>query len=455
MSVDSDKQNTLISDWLDNRLSDEERLEFDTLMADSVDFARSAAASKSISATFQQLPARTLPASFASATVKRAQLAAHAETETTSHVVSESKSIRSRTADDLPRKSRRAMYVGLALAACLLFVVGPAIWLAIPNSDRVATETLPRTASDFEDTPTNATSGPSGDVIARDNAALDAAPNTVGNRRSPAADLSSADGSSSNKNAAAPPATRTNAVEMVDNENPPALRTDGADQIAIANANDADVPPAMEELTDEERLLMQLESGELSNFLMVVDVSLDQQAWEDEALFSVFDRHAITTGRPVKIDSQLGESLSESRIVAQIDGALPANSQDGELVSLVFVKARSDRLDMAIRDIYGRFEEFPTFAIDMAFDPPAQESLKRLKSMRYAGEQVDGFARVLSVTENPGAGLVGNFRAAKPRGKNQPIADRKAGWPEAEMTLTNDDMNPVSYVLFVVRRSAK
>jgi len=215
-------------------------------------------------------------------------------------------------------------------------------------------------------------------------------------------------------------------------------------------------------VSDPEMLkqLASAENGSIEavNLLMVIDIALTKEAWENQSFSKILSEYDIRYERPLVADSSLNEALEESKLVAKsgTDASpveIVSNENVGE-VQFVFVQARAARIDNAIKDVLERIDEFPNLFFDLSLDAPCQEVVARLESSIHFesdGEDIYGIATTLQnanpLKDNKNPNI---FTGSKPRGNAIPVANR-----QTKQKLLPEDpasMNPVSTVLFVLRK---
>ena len=148
----------------------------------------------------------------------------------------------------------------------------------------------------------------------------------------------------------------------------------------------------------------------------------------------------------------MSKSLEASSLVAKSSSDKPNGPAEGDVaedVHLVFVQARAARIDMAIKDVFERVEEFPNLYFDLSLDAPCQDVVARMES---AAKFIDDSEEVfgIAIPVQNGQENVAAFAGAKPRGASIPVNQRRQenkAVPEERFS-----MNPVSTVLFVLRK---
>lgn len=193
-----------------------------------------------------------------------------------------------------------------------------------------------------------------------------------------------------------------------------------------------------------------------SEFLLVYDISVDDQAIDSNALEEIFERNDIAYEDPVKVDSEDVDLLKTLKVIG------PGKPQSSESVGLIFVKARAERLDRAMGEVWDRHEDFPEASFDMAIDPPAMVALKELKSIEEFGEfepglgskdeRADGVARPFLPPAPGGSDALSQFVGVERRAKPQTAAQRRLLAQRRKVgEVLSEALNPVAYALLIVR----
>jgi hypothetical protein len=182
---------------------------------------------------------------------------------------------------------------------------------------------------------------------------------------------------------------------------------------------------------------------------MVVDLELSTQAWNDRTFSKIINEFGIAYDKPLIADSKLVDQLEASSLVTAQSPETKVDTESDE-VYFVFVQARAARLDNAINEMYQRAEEFPEVFFDLAMDAPCQEVLKRLESgSKFEDDSEDIFGIATPVAQSAD-GLEG-FASHAPRGKRVSPEQRQLAKSGNAGSIS---LNPVSQVLFVLRRPA-
>jgi len=190
------------------------------------------------------------------------------------------------------------------------------------------------------------------------------------------------------------------------------------------------------------------EAKEKLFYTMILDVSIDPKAVENRSLERILETYNIVYTDDLVIDDSQLKSLEESRLVG--GASLVGGDSLEEKMGVMFLRSTAKKLDLAIRDIINRFEDFPDFALDITTDSAAKMLVKQLGGIQVA-EGSDGFARRLSVGK--ASGDSSPFASSMRRGKPMPLASRSTykGGMISESSQ-NDDL---SNVLFLLRQAKK
>lgn len=224
--------------------------------------------------------------------------------------------------------------------------------------------------------------------------------------------------------------------------------------------NKPDVVGVPSPTPDNQAMLNNLASAggsiETLSVLMVVDVTLTKEAWENRSFSRILNEYGIRYEQPIVADESLNQALENSNLVSKsgtdsnpADPILNKNSGD---VELVFIQARAARIDNAIKDIFERIDEYPSLYFDLSMDGPCQDVVTRLEAsvpFEDDGEEVFGIATAVQNGLQDQA-KANEFAGAKPRGAAVPLANRQN---KQKSTLEDPvSMNPVSTVMFILRK---
>jgi hypothetical protein len=226
------------------------------------------------------------------------------------------------------------------------------------------------------------------------------------------------------------------------------------------------VAPDLNPSPQQLKMLEEMMANPNGMFLMVVDVQLPEGVTDLETLRAVLDRHDIAWANELNIDDSVQSTLAKSRMIddAGKRGLIPdyvesdrertkskEKAENGEVVSLVFVKARGSRLDAALIEVMQQTDEFPVFSFDLAFDPPTQALMNELRFIQEASLPVPNNQRVRENVSNVIQRSGGaRFAAGPRRTAAMELGARRQGRPPMDA----ETMNPISYALFIVRHAA-
>lgn len=264
------------------------------------------------------------------------------------------------------------------------------------------------------------------------------------------------------------PATESNdvasgskAVDVISAEPKPNVSnvatSDVTPSLVPAKPDSVDSPSAT---LDNQAMLNDLASmsGEVEtlNVLMVIDVTLTKEAWENQSFSRILNEYGIRFEKPIVADESLNKALENSNLVSKsgtdANPTEPVGNKNTGDVELVFIQARAARIDNAVKDIFERIDEYPSLYFDLSMDGPCQDVITRLEAsapFEDDGEEVFGIATaVQNGNQNPAN--ANGFAGAKPRGAAVPLANRQNKQkPAVEDPVS---MNPISTVLFILRK---
>jgi hypothetical protein len=200
------------------------------------------------------------------------------------------------------------------------------------------------------------------------------------------------------------------------------------------------------------------------SYLLVVDVSLQDNEDSREILDQILTRYDIPSAVDLNVEESTLKKLADSRLIASGKVVLPdakpratsADSENETKAGLMFVKARGERLDAAIIEIMQRVDAFPEFSMDMAFDAPAQALASELqfiqeaalpKNAPIAKSSIASMLSSRSNTENS----ANRFQAPQRRGL--PLAPEKRLSGKGPNGLGAEMMNPISCAIFILREA--
>lgn len=200
------------------------------------------------------------------------------------------------------------------------------------------------------------------------------------------------------------------------------------------------------------------------SYLLVVDISLQDNEDSREILDQILTRYDIPSAVDLNVEESTLKKLADSRLIASGKVVLPdakpratsGSVEDESKAGLMFVKARGERLDAAIIEIMQRVDAFPEFSMDMAFDAPAQALASELQFIQEAALPKNApvakssIASMLSSRSNAD-NSVNRFQAPQRRGL--PLAPEKRLSGKGPNGLGAEMMNPISCAILILREA--
>lgn len=455
----------LISCYLDGELSQQETQELESRLQSDPEAARRLRIMKEARKALLQTQTYRLPDNFAQRVLAAAQAEAErlglpanhpirlAEQENQSSTVAPATTLASApniaTAHEQKSSRSSRWNWGYAAAAAALLVAGTIWWQAQDKPVDSGTSQLAQDGSTQGTTPNTKTkiAEPTNPTVA--NAPTDTRLATNDTATSKPAEKSPAE----NINKDLGPQSRDSKPDMATVAN-----SDATPNVNTPPANDATTPtPSANDLKMLENMANAAGSVESLNVLMVVDVTLTKEAWENQSFSQILNEYGIKYEKPIVADESLKQVLENSKLVSKAGSdATPtdpvANNHTGE-VQLVFIQARAARIDNAIKDIFERIDEYPSLYYDLSMDGPCQDVVNRLEAVSPFdgdGEDVFGIATAVQNGIAANAEEANEFAGAKPRGEAVQPANRQN---KRKATVEEPvSMNPISTVLFILRK---
>jgi len=200
------------------------------------------------------------------------------------------------------------------------------------------------------------------------------------------------------------------------------------------------------------------------SYLLVVDISLQDNEDSREILDQILSRYDIPAAVDLNVEESTLKKLADSRLIASGKVVLPDakpraisdNTEDVQKAGLMFVKARGERLDAAIIEIMQRVDAFPEFSMDMAFDAPARSLASELQFIQEAALPKNApvakssIASMLS-SRSDADNSVNRFQAPQRRGL--PLAPEKRLSGKGPNGLGAEMMNPISCAILILREA--
>jgi len=113
-------------------------------------------------------------------------------------------------------------------------------------------------------------------------------------------------------------------------------------------------------------------------FALVIDVSIDKVGIENRALESILKSHDVVYAEDLIINAELMAALEGSQFIGR------ANAVESEKMGVMFVRAPMVKLSLAIEEIAARYNDFPEFSVDFAYDSSVKMLIKQLSGIKVA-----------------------------------------------------------------------
>lgn len=116
-------------------------------------------------------------------------------------------------------------------------------------------------------------------------------------------------------------------------------------------------------------------------FLMVVDLTVTQDALRNKRFDSILQASGIEIVAPIIADAKLDKALADSKMVVKQNDAPASDKPDGEgsQAAFVFVQANLDGLDKAIMAMFDDLASFPEVSLNIAMESNDQNLLEQLE----------------------------------------------------------------------------
>lgn len=177
-------------------------------------------------------------------------------------------------------------------------------------------------------------------------------------------------------------------------------------------------------------------TNRLPFMLMVVTVSMDKVARENNALNRILNEHGIASIEDLSLNSDQLDALLSTGMAGSV-------SQSG--AGVYFLKGYAKSLAGALDDICSQYKDFPEFGLNIAMDDSARALVDQLDGIQVAANK--GVAKRLGAkTPN---GLVSRFASGAKRAA--PVSGKMREEFRFEATMPKSDLNPISHLLLIVR----
>ncbi len=113
-------------------------------------------------------------------------------------------------------------------------------------------------------------------------------------------------------------------------------------------------------------------------FALVIDVSIDKVAIENRALESILKSHDVVYAEDLIINAEQLAALEDSQFIGR------ANAVESEKMGVMFIRAPMFKLSLAIEEIIDRYNDFPEFSMDLAYNSSVNMLIKQLSGIKVA-----------------------------------------------------------------------
>lgn len=180
------------------------------------------------------------------------------------------------------------------------------------------------------------------------------------------------------------------------------------------------------------------EANRLPFMLMVVTVSMDKVARENNSLNRILNEHGIASIEDLALNSDQLDALLSTGMAGSV-------SQSG--AGVYFLKGYAKSLAGALDDICSQYKDFPEFGLNIAMDDSARSLIDQLDGIQVAANK--GVAKRLGAkTPN---GVVTSFSPGAKRSAPFKGKQREDFRFQFQSTTPKSDLNPISHLLLIVR----
>ncbi len=250
---------------------------------------------------------------------------------------------------------------------------------------------------------------------------------------------------------------QTGSGELVENKNEENNNEDATGTPDLMLPLPVDSEPTAGEIVRNE--IKRQGSNDLGiEYLTVYEIRPTVEAWQSNTIASLLQEVGIEWSSPVKASNDLIVTLNETRSISR---GIP--NGEGDQVALVLVRASGLKVEKAMMNIWNRESQFPHVFMDVAFDIPGKEMVRKLtEAQRGAFADARAIATPIIATStetssSPRSGLANatQFSAAP---TDRYVTDRNV--PNAARArpltygspVTSDDEEELTYLLLVIRK---
>lgn len=180
------------------------------------------------------------------------------------------------------------------------------------------------------------------------------------------------------------------------------------------------------------------ETNRLPFMLMVVTVSMDKVARENNSLNRILNEHGIASIEDLALNSDQLDALLSTGMAGSV-------SQSG--AGVYFLKGYAKSLAGALDDICSQYKDFPEFGLNIAMDDSARSLIDQLDGIQVAANK--GVAKRLGA--NTPNGVVTSFSPGAKRSAPFKGKQREDFRFQFQSTTPKSDLNPISHLLLIVR----
>jgi len=180
-------------------------------------------------------------------------------------------------------------------------------------------------------------------------------------------------------------------------------------------------------------------------FTLVAEITVDSVAAENDSLRTLIEEHEILVTDDLNLDNKQLETLVSSQLVGALN-QVDVGDRDG--VQMFFLRARADRIDSFLMDAFAQYNDFPSYRLDLSFDPAVLNLANQLSTVASS----DDYARRLTFRGNADSGLVTMFPHVD-KGSGVKLEDRIAASQSRDRSMTKE-RREMSYLLLMVKPAA-
>jgi len=189
-----------------------------------------------------------------------------------------------------------------------------------------------------------------------------------------------------------------------------------------------EVPPALAEATSDPSTdpLKQLPppgpDGKY-NITLIAQISVDPQATESQMLQELLEKHEIIASSDILLENNQLETLVGSKIVK---GPVLDPASDSTKSSMYLIKSNAKRIDGLLRDVEAQYQDFPTYRLDVSFDPEVHRLMDHLAGVTESQDSARKMRLGSSqdIFEHELKGMNVDAQARKARKSGQSLADK-------------------------------